>query len=274
MTLWICATCGVEHADSPEPPAECAICSDERQWVPRTGQKWTTADELRADGIRVELHEVEPGMIAVTSDPEVGIGQQSMLVKTPRGNLLFDPIGYVDEDAASRVLEHGPVLAIVASHPHMYGAQVSWSRLLGGAPVYVNEADAEWVRRQDEAIRLFRDTVELAPGLELHTLGGHFAGSTAALWDAGADGKGVLLAGDAIFPNPNGTSVSFMRSYPNLLPLSAAVVERVARKALGLQFDRLYNNFGRSVPQDAHEVIRASADRYIAWVRGDYDDLT
>ena len=275
MTLWICATCGVEHADSPEPPAaDCAICSDERQWVPRTGQKWTTAEELRAAGIRVELREIEPGLIAVTSDPEVGIGQQSMLVKTDAGNLLFDPLGYVDDDAAVRVLEHGPVLAIVASHPHMYGAQVSWSRALGDAPVYVNGADEEWVRRPDDVIRIFRGTLELAPGLELHTLGGHFPGSTAALWDAGAEGKGVLLAGDAIFPNPNGTSVSFMRSYPNLLPLSAAVVARLARQALGLRFDRLFNNFGRSVPQDAHAVIRASADRYIAWVRGDHDDLT
>ncbi|GAB3807305.1 MBL fold metallo-hydrolase [Humibacter antri] len=229
MTLWICATCAVEHADSPEPPAECAICSDERQWVPSTGQRWTTAEELRAAGMRVELREVEPGMVAVTSDPAVGIGQQCMLVKTAAGNLLFDPLGYVDEDAAARVLDHGPVLAIAASHPHMYGAQVSWSHALGDAPVYVNEADAEWLRRPDDVIRLFRGTLELTPGLGLHTLGGHFPGSTAALWDAGAEGRGVLLAGDAIFPNPNGTSVSFMRSYPNLLPLSAAVVERLAR---------------------------------------------
>ena len=274
MTLWICATGGVEHADTSEPAAECAICSDDRQWVPRTGQKWTTAEELVERGIRVDLRELEPGLVAVRSDPEVGIGQQSMLVVTPAGNLFFDPLGYVDEDAAARVLEYGPVIAIVASHPHMYGAQVSWSRALDDAPVYVNEADAEWVRRQDGCIRLFRGTVELAPGLELHTLGGHFPGSTAALWEAGADGKGVLLAGDAIFPNPNGTSVSFMRSYPNLLPLSAAVVERLAAKALGLRFDRLFNNFGRSVPQDAHAVVRASADRYIAWVRGDHDELT
>ncbi|WP_022901149.1 MBL fold metallo-hydrolase [Humibacter albus] len=274
MTLWICATCGVEHADTPEPPAECAICSDERQWVPRTGQAWTTAEQLREADIQVELRDVEPGLVAVTSSPQVGIGQQCMLVVTPSGNLLFDPIGYVDADAAARVLEYGSVLAIAASHPHMYGAQVSWSHALGDVPVLVNEADAEWVRRPDAVIRHFGATLELAPGLALHTLGGHFAGSTAALWDAGADGRGVLLAGDAIFPNPNGASVSFMRSYPNLLPLSAATVERVSSRALELRFDRLYNNFGRSVPENAHEVVRTSADRYIAWVSGVHDDLT
>ncbi|GAB3393780.1 MBL fold metallo-hydrolase [Humibacter soli] len=274
MTIWICATCGVEHADTPTPPAECIICSDDRQWVPRTGQAWTTADELRAAGIRVAVEEIEPGLIALTSQPSVGIGQQSMLATTPGGNVLFDPIGYVDDDAAARVLEHGPVIGIVASHPHMYGAQVSWSRALGDVPVYVNAADAEWVRRPDASIREFEGSLELATGLTLHTLGGHFKGSTALLWDAGADGKGVLFAGDAIFPNPNGTSVSFMRSFPNLVPLSAAVVERVASSALALRFDRLYNNFGRSVPSDAHAVVRGSADHYIEWVRGDHDDLT
>lgn len=274
MTLWICATCGVEHADTEQPPTECAICSDERQWVPRTGQAWTTADRLRERDIHVVLHEVEPGLIAVTSTPGVGIGQQCMLVVTPAGNLLFDPIGYVDADAATRVLEHGPVIAVAASHPHMYGAQVSWAHALGEVPVLVNEADEQWVRRPDVLVRTFGGTLELAPGLVLHTLGGHFPGSTAALWDAGADGKGVLLAGDAIFPNPNGASVSFMRSYPNLLPLSPTAVERVVARALSLRFDRLYNNFGRSVPEDAHAVVRASADRYIAWVSGEHDDLT
>ena len=274
MTIWICATCGVEHADSAEAPASCVICSDDRQWVPRTGQRWTTPEQLRADGTRVVLHEVEPNLIGITTEPGVGIAQQAMLVVTPGGNLLFDPVGYVDADAAARVRAHGPVIAIAASHPHMYGAQVSWSRALDDPPVYVNDADAEWVRRPDASIRTFRGTLELAPGLALHTLGGHFPGSTAALWDAGADGKGVLLAGDAIFPNPNGTSVSFMRSYPNLVPLSAAVVDRVANTALGLRFDRLFNNFGRVVPQDAHPIVRGSADHYIAWVRGDHDDLT
>jgi glyoxylase-like metal-dependent hydrolase (beta-lactamase superfamily II) len=274
MTLWICATCAVEHPDTAEPPTECAICADERQWVPRSGQKWTTFGDLRAAGVRVELHEVEPGLVAITSTPSVGIGQQCMLVQTPAGNLMFDPIGYVDDEAAARVLSFGPVLGIAASHPHMYGAQVSWSRALGDVPVFVNEADAAWVQRPDAVIQHFTGTLEVAPGLSLHTLGGHFPGSTAALWSDGAGGRGVLLAGDAIFPNPNGRWVSFLRSYPNMLPLSAATVERVVSRASTLRFDRLYNNFGRCVPDDAAAVVRASADRYIAWVRGDHDDLT
>ena len=39
MSFWICATCAVEHAERMD---VCAICADERQWVPADGQHWTT----------------------------------------------------------------------------------------------------------------------------------------------------------------------------------------------------------------------------------------
>jgi hypothetical protein len=274
MPIWICAACGVERPESVEPPRNCPICLDERQYVPREGQAWTSLQALRAAGAAVTIAEVEPDLFGIRSEPPVGIGQQSLLVSTPVGNVLWDPIGYADEHAAARVLEHGPVAAIVASHPHMYGAQVEWSRLLGDVPVYVAQADREWVQRPDASIRLFDGSVEIVPGITVHTIGGHFRGSAVALWEAGADGRGVLLAGDGIFPGPDGRTVSFLRSYPNRLPLSAAVVDRIARSALRLPFDRLYGNFGGVVDRNAHAVIRQSADRYMAWVRGDFDHLT
>jgi hypothetical protein len=49
MPAWICRTCGVQHADTPEPPATCAICLDERQYVGWDGQQWTTRAELARD---------------------------------------------------------------------------------------------------------------------------------------------------------------------------------------------------------------------------------
>ena len=45
MPAWICVTCGVQQADSDQPPAHCPICQDERQYVGHGGQKWTTLDE-------------------------------------------------------------------------------------------------------------------------------------------------------------------------------------------------------------------------------------
>ena len=88
------------------------------------------------------------------------------------------------------------------------------------------------------------------------------------------DAKGVLLAGDAVVPNGDGRSVSFMRSYPNLIPLSAAVVRRLADQVTGLEIDRLYNNFRARVPERAGEVVELSARRYIEWVSGTHDHRT
>ncbi|HLV55067.1 MAG TPA: MBL fold metallo-hydrolase [Actinotalea caeni] len=271
MTFWICATCAVEHA---ERVPVCAICDDERQWVPADGQRWTTLAELAANGTRVEITELEPDLYGLTTQESVGIGQQSKLLRTPAGNLLWDPVGFVDDDAVARVRALGEVAFIAASHPHMFGVQVEWSRALGGVPVLVSEADLEWVARPDPVIEPWSGEREVLPGVTLTQPGGHFPGSAVVHWAAGADGRGVLLSGDTIFANPDRTSVSFMRSYPNRIPLSGAVVERIAEHVSRFDFDRLYNNFEGIVPADARDVVRRSAARHAAWVRGDFDHLT
>ncbi|MCO1655128.1 hydrolase [Pseudonocardia humida] len=270
-TFPVCATCAVEHAERID---VCRICADERQWVPADGQVWTTLAELAASGREARVAELEPDLHGITTAPSVGIGQTALLVGTPAGNLLWDPIGYLDDGLVEQVRGFGEVVAIAASHPHMFGVQVEWSRALGGPPVLVAEADREWIARPDPVIRTWSGRTEIAPGLALVQIGGHFPGSAVAHWAAGAGGKGVLLAGDTIMACPDRTWVSFQRSYPNRIPLSAAVVDRVAKAVEGLEFDRLYSNFGNQVPTDAHAAVRRSADRYIGWVRGDFDHLT
>ncbi len=269
--MWICQTCAVEHAEA---IGVCAICADERQWVPAAGQQWTTLDELAATGHRTRVRELEPELFGVTVEPKVGIGQQAHLVRTAAGNLLWDPTGYLDEDAVRRVRELGEVVAIAASHPHMFGVQVEWSRALGGVPVLVAEPDLEWVARPAPVIRPWAGTLEVLPGVTLVRVGGHFPGSVVAHWAAGAGGNGVLFGSDTIQTNPDRASVTFMRSYPNRIPLSAAVVERVTRAVEEYAFDRIYSNFGATIDTGARAAVRRSADRYIGWVRGDFDHLT
>src|SRR4051794_11165000 len=111
MTFWICATCAVESSEQLE---VCPICADERQWVPADGQRWTTLEELRAQGYRASLDPLEPDLYAIASTPQAGIGQQSKLLVTPEGSLLWDPIGFLDDDVVARILALGPVRAIVA----------------------------------------------------------------------------------------------------------------------------------------------------------------
>ena len=58
--------------------------------------------------------------------------------------------------------------------------------------------------------------------------------------------------------------VSFMRSYPNLIPLAGAEVTRIRDILAPLRFDRVYGAFwGAVVPDDAHAKVLRSADRYV-----------
>ena len=271
MTVWVCATCGVEHADD---QGVCPICADERQWVPADGQHWTTLDELAADGRRTRVRELESGLQELTVDPKVGIGQSAIVVVTGAGVVLWDPPGFVDDEAVQRIAALGDVLAISSSHPHMFGVQLEWSRRLGDAPVLVSEPNLDWVSRGGPAVRSHGDRHEIASGLTLHRFGGHFPGSTVLHVQAGADGRGVLLSSDTIHGNPDRTTVTFLRSYPNRIPLSPAVVQRIATAAEQLEFDVLYDNFARGIAGGARAAVRRSADRYIAWVSGEHDELT
>ncbi len=60
----ICATCASQHAETALPPEHCDICEDERQYVGRDGQRWTTLGELRA-AHHVELRPEGPGPTGV-----------------------------------------------------------------------------------------------------------------------------------------------------------------------------------------------------------------
>ncbi|QVQ53759.1 MBL fold metallo-hydrolase [Spiractinospora alimapuensis] len=267
----ICQTCGVEHST---PVEVCAICADERQWVPATGQHWATLETLTTAGHRVEVAELEPNLFGVTVAPKIGIGQQGLLVRTPDGNLLWDVVGYVDDHAVAQIRELGGISAIAASHPHMFGTQVEWSRAFGGVPVYVAAADMGWVARPDPVIRPWSGAFEVLPGVTMVQVGGHFPGSGVVHWSEGADGAGVLLASDSIQANPDRSSVTFMRSYPNRIPLSPGVVDRILRTIDAYAYGRLYDNLAKTIDGDAKTIVDQSGQRYIRWTRGDFDHLT
>lgn len=268
-----CVTCAVEFGfDRSNLPDRCPICSDERQYVPATGQAWVAQAEL-AESTEVRVEQLGPNQWGVTAEG-VGIGQTMQVVRTDGGVLLWDPVGFVDATTVDFIRSLGPTLAIVASHPHMYGAQVTWSRALDDAPVLIHSADRAWVQRPDPVQREWNGRLRLAGGLELMTVGGHFPGSAIVHWAQAADGAGIVLAGDTVMVNPDRRTVAFLRSYPNKIPLSGAVTERIAGEFANLRFKQIWSNFGNVITNRADELVQDAARRHIAWVRGDFDDLT
>lgn len=266
MTVWICATCGLEHADTPAPPEKCAICSDERQYIPETGQAWNTLADVQRDR-SARIVDLEPDLHGIVVSPKAGIGHRPLIVCTPDGNVLWDAPGFFDDDLLDGIRQLGGLAAIASSHPHLTGLSISISHAFGGIPVYYGEDDREWVRRPDPVIRFWRDQQEILPGVRLVQCGGHFTGSAVLHWANGAGGMGALLVGDTIRPNVDRSTVSFMRSYPNLIPLPESAIRRIVGAVEPLAYDRIYGGFdGELIRSGGPRAVSYSADRYIRWI--------
>jgi hypothetical protein len=260
MTHWICATCGTQFAESEEPPAECAICTDPRQYVPEEGQRWTTLDELRADH-RNEVRD-EGELTGIGVEPSFAIGQRALLA----GNVMWDCVHLVDEAVAEEVERRGGLAAIAISHPHYYTGMVDWAHRFD-CPVYIHADDERWIMRPDPAVELWQgDVKEIGDGLTLVRCGGHFAGGTVLHWEGGK----ALLSGDIVQVIPDRSHVSFMYSYPNLIPLPAAAVQGIAGALEPYEFDTIYGAWwGRIVRGDAKGIVRRSAERYVHALDGE-----
>ena len=159
----------------------------------------------------------------------------------------------------------GGLAAIAISHPHFYSSMVEWSRAFD-APIVLHADNQPWVMRPDDAVQYWQgETFTALPDLTLVRCGGHFPGSCVLHWADGADGRGALFTGDTITVVRDRRYVSFMYSYPNLVPLSPGAVMRIVAAVEPYAFDRIYGGWKDDiVTQDAKEAVRRSAERYIA----------
>ena len=269
MPCYICRTCGVQHAESAEPPERCIICDDERQYIGRGGQQWTTLEQLRQGDFRNEVIEGDPGVVSIFTRPQIAIGQRALLVRTDGGNFLWDSVTFINEASVEAVQALGGIQGISVSHPHFYSSVVEWSHAFGGAPIYVPEADREYFVRPDPAVRWYSGTREVWPGLTLVQVGGHFDGSAVLHWAGGAEGRGALFTGDSISVATDRAWVTFMRSYPNYIPLPPADVRGIVAAIEPYEFERIYGGWlTNDVREDAKGAVRRSAERYVRWSGG------
>ena len=104
--------------------------------------------------------------------------------------------------------------------------------------------------RPDEAVTFWEgDSAQPLPGsgLTLIRCGGHFPGSRQPRTGQGAGGAGTLLTGDTIQVVSDRRWVSFMESYPNLIPLGADAIRRIVAAVEPYSFDRLYGGWSGSI---------------------------
>lgn len=268
MPLFICTACGTQFAESPQPPAQCVICEEERQYVPARGQTWTTLEALRGSHTNT-FREYEKGIIGIGSTPAFAIGQRALLVRTGRGNILWDCIATLDDATVTMINGLGGIDAIAISHPHFYTTMVDWARVFT-ARIHLHAADRQWIMRNDPAIELWDgETKTLWEGATLIRCGGHFEGGTVLHWAGGAGGQGVVCGGDILTVATDRKWLSFMRSYPNFIPLSGRAVEHIGAALEPFAFAAIYGHyFDRVIANDGKAVLKKSIARYVAAIEG------
>ena len=269
MPAFICTACGTQYAPREAPPAQCTICEEERQFVPPGGQSWATLDKLTIGHFNA-YRQYEPGIIGIGTQPHFAIGQCAILICTPHGNVLWDCISLIDDATVTLVKALGGVQAFGISHPHFYTSMVEWSRAFGNVPIHLHAADRAWIMRDDPAISLWEgDTLTLLPDVTMIRSGGHFPGASMLHWSKGAGGRGILCSSDIATITNDRKFFSFMRSYPNLIPLSAREVKGIAAAVEPFAFDAAYGHyFDRVIASEAKAVLRESVERYLAAIAG------
>ena len=267
MPSFICTACGTQFADSKNPPAHCVICDEERQYVPERGQSWTTLEALAQSHPNI-TRDYEPGVIGIGSQPGFAIGQRALLLRTSGGNVLWDCVAPLDAATIAKIKNLGGIQAIAISHPHFYTTMGEWSRAFGDAPIHLHAADKDWIVNHTSAVKLWDgETFKLWDGVTLIRCGGHFEGGTVLHWQGGAGGRDVVCPGDILTVTTDRKWLSFMRSYPNFIPLSAQSVARIDAAMAPFPFDTLYGHyFDRVIARDAKAVLQKSVARYIGAV--------
>ncbi|KAL3149409.1 hypothetical protein ABBQ32_002204 [Trebouxia sp. C0010 RCD-2024] len=261
----VCATCGSQYPTE-SLPDRCIICDEERQYVGLDGQRWTQAIDLLKNH-KNTWTDVEPGVFAIGVEPKFGIGQRCYIIKTEQGNVLFDIVGVLDDTTKQRIKNLGGLHAIYFSHPHYYGNMADWAAAFG-CKVYLPTADRQWVTEPGDYVEYWSgDELKTTGDSTVIRVGGHFPGSCVLHWPQGSSGRGSLFTGDTIQVVPDRSWVSFMYSYPNLIPLPAHEVARIRTLMEPWKFDKLHGAFA-SLASNGSGIVQRSAKRYIGFLDG------
>src|SRR4051794_25347888 len=142
MPAFICTACGTQYPPSEAPPGACLICTDERQFVPASGQSWTTLERLRA-AYSNKFRRLAPGLTTIETTPAFGIGQRAILARTRGGTVLWTCTPGVDDATVDLRRGMGGIAATAIPPPHYSPPFLKGGRAPGGLPIHLHAADRQ-----------------------------------------------------------------------------------------------------------------------------------
>ncbi len=256
----ICGTCGTRYKDTV--PLICAVCADDRQYVPISGQRWISYNDLK-NGRSIRFNEVLPDVYALRITPDFAIAQKAHVICSPGGNLLWDCLPFLDEPTVAYIHSLGGLKGIAISHPHYYSLMAGWAQVFN-CPIYLHGADEEWVMDKSPHIKLWSgEKLALWDGMDIIHVAGHFAGST-VLHAPNIGASGSLFVGDSLYIGHSLNFVSMMHSYPNVIPLPQKDVLYIKKQVSPLQFDSMFGAFEwQNIYSGAKQIFNDSVARYL-----------
>jgi hypothetical protein len=256
----ICHTCGTRYGDNV--PLKCPVCADDRQYIPVTGQRWTNYHQLKnISAIRVD--KLLPDVYTLRVVPAFAIAQKAHLICSPSGNLLWDCLPFIDEPTVAFIRSIGGLKGIAISHPHYYGLMSEWAKTFD-CPIYLHEADKEWVMDKNPHIEFWSgQKYALWDDMEIVHTAGHFPGST-ILHTPHVGNGGSLFVGDSLYIAPSFKFISMMHSYPNNIPLLKNDVQYISEQVSPISFDSMYGAFEwQNMHSGAKALFLNSVDAYL-----------
>jgi hypothetical protein len=258
----VCTTCGTQYAQHEIAGAACAICNDDRQYVPEHGQIWTSLQALQSTHslITKQLHQQ---LYEIKMVPSFAIGQRALLVVTPEGNVLWDCVTLLTEPVIAWIKSLGGLKAIAFSHPHYYTTMNEWAGVFD-CPIYIHESDAPWVFNRGPQLQFWTGAdMALWSGMRIINVGGHFPGSC-ILQVPFLSAGGAVLCGDTFYIAPGKKHIAVMYSYPNRIPLPLQEVQRIKKRMHPISFDTMYGFYDyQNLEGNAKTIMENSFNRYV-----------
>ncbi len=221
-------------------PAACPVCSDVRNDLPPDGWSFAGTGAVAAR-VRTAYAEPLPGVYGLTTTPAIGLGGTGWLVVRPEGNIAFEAAAWHDAAALARIAELGGVRFASASHPHGCGAL--WQLQDHFAPELALHKDGLAWSKAFRVTLPYDDEIELAPGVTLRHLGGHYEGH-ALLHVAGLQ---AIFCGDAIKidhdARGNAIAVSAHKAYHKEIPLTRNEIRHYRDVLAACSFAHTFTTF-------------------------------